>query len=310
MTSGRNVADRAGIEQKALRISIVGYLLLGILAVVFALYSQSEAILLDGFFNLVSFVMSIVTLHVAKLLLRPPEERFQYGYMPFEPFVNTVKGLILFVVCGFALVSSVDALIDGGRELSAVPALIYSIIATAGCIVVMLVQKRIARGTKSPLLDLDIKSWKISAAISSAVACGFITAVILDQTGFSHVVPYIDPLMVIILVAAMIKMPISAVKEGVTDLFLGAPAGALQTEIRGRITKAIAEYSMEQNVIRMVKVGRHIFVTTVIVVAPGTAIGTVGELDAARETIAAAIEGVHPFIIVDVLFTGDERWLP
>lgn len=304
------MSERAAIEQKALRISIVGYLLLGILAIIFALYSQSEAILLDGFFNFVSFVMSIVTLHVAKLLLRPPEERFQYGYMPFEPFVNTVKGLILFIVCGIALVSSVDALIDGGRALSAVPALIYSIIATAGCITVLLVQKRIARGTDSPLLDLDIRSWKISAVISSAVACGFITAVILDRTGFSHVVPYIDPLMVVILVAAMIRMPISAVKEGIIDLLLGAPEGSLQKEIRGRIEKAIAEYSMERHVIRMVKVGRHVFVTTVIVVAPGTSIGTIDELDAARGKITAALDGVHPFIIVDVLFTGDKRWLP
>ncbi len=119
--------EKAGLEGKVLRISIFGYFLLGILAVVFALKSQSEAIMLDGFFNFVSFMMSLLTLYVSNLLRVPYNKYFQYGFMPFEPFVNVVKGLIILVVCGFALVSSIAALIDGGRELSPGMAVIYSL---------------------------------------------------------------------------------------------------------------------------------------------------------------------------------------
>ena len=132
----------AELEKQALLISIAGYLLLGALAVFFALKSQSEAIMLDGFFNFVSFVMSLITLKVSQLLTSPYDKKFQYGFMPFEPFVNVVKGLIILVVCGFALISSVDALIDGGRELSPGMAVIYSLVATTGCIVVFLIQKQ------------------------------------------------------------------------------------------------------------------------------------------------------------------------
>ena len=87
------------LEKQALRISIFGYFLLGALAVFFALKSQSEAIMLDGFFNFVSFVMSLITLKVSQLLISPYDKKFQYGFMPFEPFVNVVKGLIILVVC-------------------------------------------------------------------------------------------------------------------------------------------------------------------------------------------------------------------
>lgn len=68
-----------GLEGQALRISIFGYFLLGILAVVFALKSQSEAIMFDGFFNFVSLVMSLVTLYVSGLLKIPYDKNFQYS---------------------------------------------------------------------------------------------------------------------------------------------------------------------------------------------------------------------------------------
>jgi hypothetical protein len=41
------MADKVNLERQALRISIFGYFLLGILAVIFALKSQFEAIMLS-----------------------------------------------------------------------------------------------------------------------------------------------------------------------------------------------------------------------------------------------------------------------
>jgi predicted Co/Zn/Cd cation transporter (cation efflux family) len=295
-------------EKDALRISIAGYFLLGILAVVFALRSQSEAIMLDGFFNFVSFVMSLVTLRVAELLSVSYDERFQYGFMPFEPFVNVIKGLIILVVCGFALVSSIDALIDGGRELSPGAAVIYSIIATSGCIIVFLIQKRYARRVDSPLLAIDLATWRISGFISSAVAVAFIAAYLLSRTDHSWIVPYIDPIMVIILILVMVRLPLSALKEGVGDLLLGAPGAELQGSIRESIDAALDGLAMERNYIRMVKVGRHVFVTVEIILPLGTAITAIGEFDRVREKVSASVEGLHPAIVVDTLFTGDDRW--
>jgi len=307
--SEKHINESAILERKALRLSIVGYILLGILAVVFALLSQSEAILLDGFFNIVSFVMSILTLRVAKLLFEAPGKQFQYGYMPFEPFLNLIKGLILIVVCAFALVSAVDALIDGGRELSAGTALIYSVIAMAGCFAVMAVQGRYARTANSPLLDLDVKSWQISAVISSAVAAAFIIAVILERTRYSHYVSYIDPLMVIVLVLMAIKLPVSALKEGILDLLLAAPPGDVQDEIKQRITAAIEGLPVDDVDIRMVKVGRQIFVTSVLVLPGDAALQAIDDLDRIRDKVASSVEGVHQHIVVDVLFTGNKSLL-
>jgi cation diffusion facilitator family transporter len=299
--------EKAALEKKALRISIGGYLLLGILAVVFALKSQSEAIMLDGFFNFVSFVMSIITLRVSRLLEIAYNKYFQYGYMPFEPFVNVIKGLIIVVVCGFALVSSIDAMIDGGRQLSPGLAVIYSLIATGGCIVVFLIQKGFAKKVDSPLLELDIATWKISGVISSAVAVGFGAALFLSGTKHAWVVPYIDPLIVIILVLVMIRLPLSAMREGIADLLLGAPRAELQESIRGKISETLTGSGHDRHRIRMVKVGRHVFVTVEVVLPAGTSIASVTDLDDVRRKLTQSVEGLHPAIVVDTIFTGEER---
>jgi len=304
------MSGQTDLERKALRISIFGYLLLGILAVIFALKSQSEAIMLDGFFNFVSFVMSLVTLHVSNLLRVPYNRNFQYGFMPFEPFVNVVKGLIILVVCGFALVSSIDALIDGGRELSPGMAVIYSIIATTGCIVVYLVQKQYAKKVDSPLLALDIATWKISGFISSAVAVGFGAAYFLSRTEYSWIVPYVDPVMVVILVLVMIRLPLSALKEGIGDLLLGAPPGELQVEIKEKVSEALSEFPMERHSVRMVKVGRHIFVSINVLLRGERPLSSVEEIDVIRNRIDETLSGLYPEIVADTLVTGDSKRVP
>ncbi len=302
--------EKTGLEGKALRISIFGYFLLGILAVVFALKSQSEAIMLDGFFNFVSFMMSLLTLYVSNLLRIPYNKYFQYGFMPFEPFVNVVKGLIILVVCGFALVSSIAALIDGGRELSPGMAVIYSLIATIGCIVVFLIQKRCANKVDSPLLALDIATWKLSGFISSAVAIGFGAAYVLSRTEYSWIVPYVDPVMVVVLVLVMIRLPLSALKEGIGDLLLGAPPGEMQSAIREMISADLSEFPMERHSVRMVKVGRHISVSVnVLLPGEGTA-PSVEDVDSLRKRVDETLKGLHPDIVADILFTGDGDRVP
>ncbi len=266
--------------------------------------------MLDGFFNFVSFVMSLVTLHVSNLLRISYDRRFQYGFMPFEPFVNVVKGLIILVVCGFALVSSIDALIDGGRELSPGIAVIYSVIATSGCIIVFLIQKQYARKVASPLLALDIATWKISGFISSAVAVGFGGAYLLSRTEYSWIVPYIDPAMVIILILVMIRLPLSALREGIGDLLLGAPPGEMQAGIKEKVSAVLSGFPMERHSVRMVKVGRHIFVSVNVLLPHGSQISSMADFDGIRQRIDRELTGLHPEIIADTLFTGDSERVP
>ncbi len=197
----------------------------------------------------------------------------------------------------------------GGNSVPGL-AVIYSVIATAGCIIVTLIQKQYGKKVDSPLLALDIATWKLSGFISSAVAVGFGGAYLLSRTEYSWVVPYIDPVMVIILILVMIRLPLSALREGIGDLLLGAPPGEMQSRIKEKVSAVLSGFPMERHSVRMVKVGRHIFVTVNVLLPGGSPISSVADLDSMRQKIDSELKGLHPEIIADTLFTGDTERVP
>ena len=75
-------------EIRAFRISAVGFLMISVLGFVFAVMAHSQAILLDGVYALVSVVMTVLAMRVARLVEAPSSQKFHFGYAHFEPLLN------------------------------------------------------------------------------------------------------------------------------------------------------------------------------------------------------------------------------
>jgi len=295
-------------EKKALKVSAGMALFMAALGITFGLLTQSQAIMLDGFFSLVGFAMAVVTIRVAWLVQQPPDEHFHFGYAQFEPFLNTVKGLLMVGVSGFAVAGAVDALLHGGRDLNAALAVVYAIIALSGCFVVAGIQRTAARRTGSPLLEVDYRNWLIDGILSGVVALVFVAALILGRTDWAHVVPYIDPVLVIAVVLAIIAVPIGIIRDGAREILGFAPARAIQDDVRGRVEGAIGDVPVKATHVSMMKIGRFFYILNQIVVSPEFRPGRVAELDEVRERIARAMDGIEPKPIIDTVFTEDEKW--
>ncbi len=116
--------------------------------------------------------------------------------------------------------------------------------------------------------------------------------------------------MVVVLVLVMIRLPLSALKEGIGDLLLGAPPGEMQSTIRKMISADLSDFPMERHSVRMVKVGRHISVSVnVLLPGEGTA-PSIEDVDILRKRIDATLKELHPDIVADILFTGDGDRVP
>jgi cation diffusion facilitator family transporter len=283
-------------------------LLMAGLGIGFGFVTESDAILLDGFFSLVGFVMALVTIHVARLVVQPPDEHFHFGYAQFEPFLNAIKGLLMLGVAGFAVASSVNSLLHGGRDLKPGLATLYAVVALAGCLAVGAAQRRAAARTGSPLLAVDSKNWLIDGLLSGVVALVFAAAVILERTRWAMVVPYMDPVLVILLVLGITFVPLRILRDNLRELLAFAPAPVQQEEVRRRVDAALQNLPVESREVRMMKIGRFLYVLNQIVVSPEFRPGRVGELDRVRERIAKEMEGVEPTPVVDTMFTEDGRW--
>ena len=57
-----------------------------------------------------------MTYKVAKLIKRPDDERFHFGYAHFAPQLNLIKALLMITLCVFALASALNSVLEGGNE--------------------------------------------------------------------------------------------------------------------------------------------------------------------------------------------------
>ena len=67
------------------------------------LTSDSDAILLDGVFNGISFVVVLLSSRLAGVIETAGSPDFPFGYAHFEPLLNSFRGLLILAVSGFAL---------------------------------------------------------------------------------------------------------------------------------------------------------------------------------------------------------------
>ena len=296
-------------ESTALKISAGANLVFGLLGIGFALLTQSGAILLDGFFSFIGFGVGLLTLKVSDLVEKPDDEWFHFGYAYFEPFLNAVRGLILLAVTGYALVSAVIALLHGGREIVPGWALVYAAIAVAGCFALAWVQRRAASATASPLLDVDAKAWLMDGVLSLVVAGAFLGALLIQGSRWDPVVDYVDPSLVVLLVLLVLPVPLKIIRDNLGELLRVAPEPEIQAEVKHRFAAAVEGQGFSETRLRMIAAGRYFYLLNHIRVAGGFRVRRVGELDAIRADIHAALEGLHPRLVIDTLFTEDERWM-
>lgn len=306
-TAGDDTTPTTGTaEQKTLRISVVGNVFFALLGLGFGISTGSEAILLDGYFSLVAFVMALVTLRVARMVLRPEDEDFHFGYFAFEPLVNIVKGLLTIGVCALAFAAAVGAMLHGGRDIDVGGAVFYSVLATLGASLMAVMQARTARKTGSALLQVDSINWRIDAILSVVVTAAFALTLLLQRSPWSDLVPYVDPGLVIVLILAVVLTPARIVRDGLADLLLLAPGREEQQTVKRRFEEIVAPYSFTRTHLRMMRVGRASYALAHIVVAPDFEIDGVTDLDAIRRQISQALGELDPPWTVDTLFVADD----
>ena len=296
------------IERRALQNSTIAYLGMAVLGFGFALTTRSEAILLDGTYSFISFGASILATGVARLVAKPGSRRFHFGYAHFEPLLNMIRGFLIVGIASFALFSAVDALLHGGRPITPGLAVLYGAVAAAGCLFMAWNQKRLSRKAGSPLLQVDSRNWLVDGVLSLGAFLAFVTALILDGTSAAHLVPYVDPTLVTVMVVAVVRVPLITIWENLREVLQVAPSGADQDDVRERIRGALTDLPVRDVQTRMVKVGRFFYVLTHVVLPDDYEPRTVKALDEARCQIVSALDDVPLKLVTDTVFTAEEHW--
>ena len=289
-------------------MSALGNVLVGCVGITVAAFSSSQAILLDGLFNLTYFATGLFTVKVATLVAGGDDERFPHGYAFFEPLVNGIKGMLVLGVSVMALVGSVQALLAGGRTIAAGLAIAYGVFASTVCWVLALVMRRGSKKVESPLVNADAENWYVNAAISSCVLLAFAGIFVLRALEMDRFVPYVDPIVVLAVVSISISVPVRMAWKALMALLNKAPDSQIVEQVKKIVDVSLAELPVQERFIRVIQPGRQRWVLVHVVLPSDYEPGRLSPLDAIRSQTHEALRKAHVATFVDILFTADRQW--
>ncbi|WP_216110777.1 cation diffusion facilitator family transporter [Aquisalimonas asiatica] len=295
-------------ERGALGLSAAMALALGVLGLVIAFVSGSQAIMLDGLFNVSYFVIALATVRVARLAEMPDSGTFPFGYGYFESLINAGKGLLILGISALALGDSLIALATGGREVAAGLAITYAAIATTACGATAMTLRRLEKRLASPLVTADVGNWAVNTAVSAAVLLAFCLIPLLHWLELPRFTPYIDPLLVTLIVILCIGVPVRIAARAIMELLNRSPAEAVRQPVQTQVEAAVAGLPVDELHVRMVHPGRTLYVLVHVVLPADYRPDSLAALDAVRRDVSQAVRSVARKSIVDVVFTGDAAW--
>lgn len=251
-------------EKSAMTVSLYGNLFFVIVELVMAVYTGSQAVLLDAVYDGIEFFMLLPSILLIPLLYKPSNEKHPFGYMQLETIFLVVKGITMTAVTIGLIANNINILLHGGHVIAFRTVAYFELFAAVLGIVVFLYLKRKNRLLNSPLITVEMTGWKIDSIISLGMTAAFLFPFLIPFDWFQPVVPYLDPLITIVLSVVMLPLPIKTVASGIRDLMLIPPEEETIADIKATVEPIISDYEYSKLYYDIVKTGRKLWISAYI----------------------------------------------
>ncbi|MGF1545763.1 MAG: cation diffusion facilitator family transporter [Thiotrichales bacterium] len=300
----------AQLEQRALKFSLAGTVVMAVFGIGFGLYLNASAILLDGFFSFLSMGMTGLSLFTSYLIQRPEDRRFQFGYAHLEPLMNSVNGIVILAVCSYSLVSGVSGLLSGGNRIPFDLALYYAVPIMVLCLLLYLYETWMAGRLNSELLRVDSREWLVDTILTSTLTLGFLLGWYLETTRFAAYAPYLDPMLVIVLSGVAMVIPYRVLKRNVGEV-LGVAPPEMARFIRQTVSRALLPYQVRMVNTHVAKLGRRYDIEINVLIDEASPLFNTNleTLDALRDQLSNALKMDPSEHWISISFTQDPEWL-
>lgn len=296
-------------EQALLQRSIYGATGIACLSVAFGFITSSQSILFDGMYAVLDALLSGLALFVLRLVGKnPSSRRFQYGFWHVEPLVLVLNGSMLLLLCLYAFANAVQNLLDGGSHFELGWAMAYAFVVTVACVIITVKQKQANKGMASPIIDLDVRGWMISTAISAAIFLAFVLAWFLQETQYAFLVPYVDSSILAVLILCVTPVPAKIVFNAIKEVLV-ITSESLEKKIDQIMQKALLRYGFVKYSHYETRIGRGLFVEIYIVLPESMEYVGISELDNIRDNIAKEINEPGLDLWMSISFYRNEKWL-
>lgn len=212
-------------------ISIIGNAVLSLLKIVVGLFSGSLAVVADGVDSAGDVVASLITLFTARIISRPPNPRYPYGYGKAETVATKALSFIIFFAGAQLAISTIKQLTTPTQNtIPDVLAIYVTLISIGGKLILSFINISAGKKTGSSLLIANGRNMQTDILISLSVLAG------LFFTMYFHL-PVFDTLAALMVGIWVMKVGFGIFMESNLELMDGNKSPEIYNQIFDTIDK-------------------------------------------------------------------------
>ena len=285
------------LENKILKISMVGALFFALFGIAWGWTAQSEMIIFDGLYSFISLALTMLSLYINNFIAKKELDKYPFGKYILEPLVISFKSLIIGGMCLYSLIGAIQDVVHGGNTVEYGSALIYSIVSVIGCGGVYIFMKKKGDKISSELIKVEASQWLMDTLLSIGVLVGFVIAMILRNTRFSGLNVYIDPMMVIMVSVVFIKMPVQSFINAFKEILCVKADDEINDDIYLIVKEIEKEYKFEDSISRVSKIGGELRIEIDFIYNEESKLKDLDQMDCVREKVYDAIKHIGKHLI-------------
>jgi cation diffusion facilitator family transporter len=167
---------------KASWVGVIGNALLSLLKIVIGIISGSLAVIADGIDSASDIVTSLITLFTARIMMRPPNIRYPYGYMKADTIATKALAFVILFAGAQLAISTVRNFLQGAeRELPGMLAIYVTIVSIIGKFLLARHQLSKGKQTNSEMLKANARNMQNDILISVSVLIGLVFTFLLKM---------------------------------------------------------------------------------------------------------------------------------
>ena len=284
--------------KKASWIGIFGNAFLALAKMIVGLIAGSLAVVADGIDSMSDIITSVITLIAARILSKPPNIRFPYGYGKADTIATKALSFIILFAGAQLAISTTQKLIHKTvTEIPSYIAIVVTIVSIAGKLILAWHQKFIGRKTGSDMLIANGLNMQNDVLISSSVLVGLIAT-------FVFKLPIIDPIVALLVSVWIIKVGIEIFMQSNVDLMDGTQDCSIYNKIFSAIEKVEGVHNPHR--VRTRKIGDKMMVSADIEVDGKLSLKQAHEIaHEVESSIKATIDNIFD-VAIHVEPIGDE----
>lgn len=245
--------------RKASWIGVFGNTFLSVIKILTGVLTGSLAVVGDGIDSAIDILTSLLTLWVAKIIEKPPDEQHPYGHGRAETIATRILSFIILYAGIQLIITSVQDIITGkAGTIPGLMAIVVTLISIALKLFLAWYKHAIGKQENSSMLIADAKNMRNDVVLSAGVLLGLILTNTLA-------LPMIDKIIAFFLGLWIIKVAIGIFVEENSELMEGVSDTGIYAVLFKSVSDVKGAYNPHRARIR--KIGSYLIVDLDIEVA-------------------------------------------